>query len=421
MFKVVAFYTKDTPYEGEIQNLITSMKKYKIPYIIKAIESRGNWVLNAGAKPELLMDILHEVDHDIVYVDADAVFMKYPVYFDKCKADIALHRRGGKEVLSGTIFIKNNAEAMRVISAWVGRQREKPYLWDQKTLSEVLKEYRGRFKFEDLPAEYTKIFDKMKEIKDPVIVHNQASRRFKKHIKIGKPGGRKMIHGHQARVMSDGTIYFPRVTKQLENLLARDYVRLPNQNRFFEKHSGDSKHFADIAHIFKNKPVYICGKGPSLDRVTADIFKDSSPILCINEAIRHIEKLGLPNPIFAVQQDHGIKDNARPTRGGGIFVSFRARRAYDNFPDKYIFYPEHYKCGRTTLTVLIAMNIAASLGSTRFRMIAFDGALKKNTNYAKCVPYPPTTAGDPKRFYNHGLRIQRLAEDKNIPLVFLEV
>lgn len=420
MFKVVAFYTKDTPYENEIEILKASLKKHKIPHIIKGIESRGNWVLNAGAKPDFLLDILNDVDHDILYVDADAEFTCYPTIFDDLQADIALHKRNGTEVLSGTIFIKNRNEAKAVISAWAAEQRRKPFLWDQKTLATILKAMENDFDFYELPAEYTKIFDKMKDVQNPIIIHNQASRRFKKMIKK-KP--RKLhvdINGHRGRVMSDGTIYFPRLNNQLLKDLKRDYIRLPNQNRFFKKYQGDSKSFSSIESQFRGRPVYIIGKGPSLDRVSEDVFRDDSPILCINEAIKHVETLDLSNPLYAVQQDHQLKNGCLPARGG-IFVSYRARRAYDDFEDKYVFYPEHFNCCRTTLTVLVAMRIASSLGSTRYRMLAFDGALKKDTRYASCVPYKSTSGGKPERFYNHGLRIQALADRLRIPLAFIEL
>ena len=47
-------------------------------------------------------------------------------------------------------------------------------MWDQKTLEHVL---QGHFTL--LPGEYCKIFDRMQEITDPVIVHYQHSRKIR--------------------------------------------------------------------------------------------------------------------------------------------------------------------------------------------------------------------------------------------------
>ena len=124
---------------------------------------------------------------DIVYVDVDAEFLAYPKLFDNwttlCYVDVGVYvfdrscytkSAKGFEVLSGTIFLKNNDKVRGILTEWETLQKLNPKTWDQKTLEQVLKG-----KFTTLPGEYCKIFDRMQEIKDPVIVHYQHSRKVR--------------------------------------------------------------------------------------------------------------------------------------------------------------------------------------------------------------------------------------------------
>lgn len=418
MFKVFSYFTKGTPYENEAQKLIDSLNKFEIPRIIQPVESRGSWIQNVAMKPQLLLDILHDVDHDILYVDADAEFLQYPKMIDKLTSHIALHKRKGTEVLSGTIFIKNENPALELISDWVSLQRQHPLTWDQKTLAMALKRKNSRLVFEQLPASYTKIFDKMEEVKHPVIVHNQASRRYKRVVqtKDTKFDTPEVLFGRRVRIQDDGTIYIPRVTKDIERKMSKNYVKINNENRWYPK-SKDVKDVIDeIKPYFNGKVVHLVAKGPSLDKITADRFKDGNPIICTNEAIHKIEELDIQNPVFCVQQDHQLKDTCTPSRGI-LLVSFRARRAYEDFDRKYVYYPEIFGGCRTTLSALMGIKIARTYGCTGFKLHAFDAATKGDTGYSESIPYPPSKGGDPKRFLSHRARLE--AAMKNLDYEFI--
>ena len=122
----------------------------------------------------------------IVYVDCDAVFLMYPALFDILDCDVAAFefdrtfyygkKHNGKELLSGTLFFKNTDQVRGLISRWEDRCKERPGDWDQRSLQYVIKE-----DFFRLPAEYCTIIDTMKEIKSPVILHYQASRKVRKN------------------------------------------------------------------------------------------------------------------------------------------------------------------------------------------------------------------------------------------------
>ena len=181
-FTVVSFYTEQTPYEREVANLIASLDKLGIRYRVRGVKSQGSWEKNCQYKAEYIMDALTSMDTDIVWVDADAVVVKYPLLFDDLACDIAYHYlENRRELLSGTLFFRNNDNARSLVDKWIKVNRTNSR-WDQKNLQEVV-EADAEIRKLILPAEYCKIYDnKLQAVTDPVITHYQASRRFKKLI-----------------------------------------------------------------------------------------------------------------------------------------------------------------------------------------------------------------------------------------------
>lgn len=181
MFIVVGYYTKDTLYEQQAERFMASLLEYKIPCHVKAIDNLGDWHKNTSYKPTFIRECMAIFpDLDIVYVDCDAEFMSYPDLFDTLDCNIAVHyfdrkhhgrHCSGFEILSGTIFLKNNNEMRALVEKWEARCKHRPYIWDQKNLAAVIgKDYYN------LPEEYCTINITMGHVKEPVIVHYQASR-----------------------------------------------------------------------------------------------------------------------------------------------------------------------------------------------------------------------------------------------------
>jgi len=192
-FIVVSYYTTDTLYEERAKAFRKSLLRYHIPFYIEEIESLGKWEDNINYKPTFLkqmMDKFAPKNTAVVWVDCDAVFHSYPILFDKLESDFAIHvwkrpPRRKEEMLSGTIFVGNTKRARDILDRWEQecknrmskkhpRSREQ---WDQQALAAVLEESE----FEELPGEYCKIFDRMSEIRWPVIEHHQASRIVRKN------------------------------------------------------------------------------------------------------------------------------------------------------------------------------------------------------------------------------------------------
>ena len=183
---IVGYYTKDTIYEEKAQIFIKSLNKFTIPYDVVGIDNRGDWYKNTCYKPTFLKEMLcKHFPISIVYVDVDAEFMRYPELFDTLDCNIGAHEfdrscysksHKGKEMLSGTVFLKNNDAVYTIVERWEAECKANPMRWDQKSLEKVLD---GHYSL--LPGEYCKIWDRMKFITKPIIVHYQASREVRRN------------------------------------------------------------------------------------------------------------------------------------------------------------------------------------------------------------------------------------------------
>ena len=190
-YVVVAYYTYDTLYEDKVKTLQASLESFAIPNVIEGISNLGSWNKNTCHKPTFIKHMMIKYrDKNIVYVDCDAEFFRYPILFDTLDCNIGVHvfdrllyrRKGveGTEVLSGTIFLKNNQEVFDLVSNWEAECKRNPSVWDQKSLQKILRK-KGDNYYYNLPPEYCKIFDRMTDVSDPVIVHYQCSRIVRKN------------------------------------------------------------------------------------------------------------------------------------------------------------------------------------------------------------------------------------------------
>lgn len=187
--KVVSFYTKDTPYEEEVQNLIESCKKYEVDYYVEPVKNLGKWEWNCGQKPRVLYNALKKFPNEnLFYVDADAVFkrkpnwshfkdMEYPAFaWFKWQSD----KGEVTELLSGSIYIPNNEYSEKLLVVWTLRQNQNRDEWDQRVLQQIVETHEVQNY--PLPLEWCKVKEYMKSIDEPYIEHYQASRRYKDNI-----------------------------------------------------------------------------------------------------------------------------------------------------------------------------------------------------------------------------------------------
>ena len=193
---VVGYYTLNTPYEEEAQNLIRSLNKLGVNHDVIGVKTLGNWQANTRFKAGFVLDMLTKwPNHRLLYVDCDAVVHRMPNLFKKYKCDIAVRwqdfRWRKNECLSGTIYMENNERTKRICELWrdinvkEGDKSTRMEQWNLDTVINQMKDEDPQFTYKNLPPEYTMIFDSMRGMYPnivPVIEHFQASRRFRNDV-----------------------------------------------------------------------------------------------------------------------------------------------------------------------------------------------------------------------------------------------
>jgi hypothetical protein len=186
----VSYYTKDTGYEKEVVRFRDSIWKHFLRNEIKAIDDLGTWIQNVQYKANFLKEmLLKHPGRPVVWVDCDAEIKSDPILFNNIRESFACHFRKRThrtqyideqgELLSGTLYFKNNKKSLKLINLWIEENERAPNMWDQQTLRRAWNRWDGSTC--KLPAEYCCIFDSPeRRVKEPVIEHFQASRRYKK-------------------------------------------------------------------------------------------------------------------------------------------------------------------------------------------------------------------------------------------------
>jgi hypothetical protein len=188
-FLTIAYFTKGNQYEKLSENLSQSCSQFRIPLHLKPIENLGTWEKNTHFKANFILDCLSKFNQNLVYVDVDAVFRDYPILFETIDCDVAYRTENFRwrknEALSGTIFLRNNDRTKTFVQKWIETNRiikaskTDPDTWEQRNMQRALEVCKD-VKYENLPPEYTFIFDHSKRIYPeviPVIEHFQASRK----------------------------------------------------------------------------------------------------------------------------------------------------------------------------------------------------------------------------------------------------
>ncbi len=193
---VVSYYTKGTPYEEEVEFLRKSCQEFGIECYIEGVENRGSWEENCAYKAYFMREMMQRFRRPLLWVDADAVFLR-PLVFEECMfADLALIRikedQGDRFcVYSGTVYVNGTEGGIKGLDLWChysDKIRKEtgiaPPFMDQISLHMVLLA-KPSIQIEPLPLKYGKIFDKDVEGVDEsnvMIEQRQASRRFKNKV-----------------------------------------------------------------------------------------------------------------------------------------------------------------------------------------------------------------------------------------------
>jgi len=190
----VNYYTLDTGYEQEVKNLIQSCEKLSLETDFVGIDSKGSWEHNCCHKPQFLLKMLEKHKRPIVWIDADAVILKKPLFFDSLECDIALRiyddlpLEHPSKVNTATVYLQNTEQVKELLKLWEARchyvlENKIGGSWDQSALRDVLFQEGSPITVKPLPDSYCTIYDKkITPLENAVILQYQASRLFKKVI-----------------------------------------------------------------------------------------------------------------------------------------------------------------------------------------------------------------------------------------------
>lgn len=197
---LISYYT---PNYEEPYKMYLKPSLEKLPSIPTHIEillkDFNNWEQATNYKPKFIQKCLEVYDCDLVITDVDSTINKYPILFtalsDEYKGhDIAIHNfqwqshygrssdKGKSEMLSGTLYLKNNDKIKELVRLWI--ENLMSFSWEQKALEKALKQM-PEIKIYNLPRSYCYINSCPPNInngqvavpiKDPIISHYQYSR-----------------------------------------------------------------------------------------------------------------------------------------------------------------------------------------------------------------------------------------------------
>lgn len=403
----IAYYTAGTPYEIEVENLRRSLIQFDIKHDIMSYENRGSWVANCGIKPEFCLAMMERYPGEILmYVDADAVVKRPPVFVQDFKGDMAVHYRKRRELLSGTLVLKSTPRMKELMQRWVEYQKLNPLMWDQKTLYQVLQEPQWRdLEIKELPASYIKIFDAKDMGKNPVIEHYQASRRFKQRVTLKQalPAG--------VRVAADGSLFLARAKSHLITWLDARFQRIGKELRWMPQQLGMSDVCDGVLDGAGYSSIgYIVGKGPSLDRLsTRDFDDDEGPVIALNEAITVVQELQLPNQLFSII-DPPLKDRIEVDPNVTILSNVETGW-YHGHKIRLTYSTIGLGLTKTSLTGLIAIGILKKMAVKKIVMLCFDACMGGELEYAKSVGYSAERGGPLTRFKKHRSRFNGALAD----------
>jgi hypothetical protein len=193
MIKYISFYT-DGHYADIIEKYFhPSVVKFNLPYQIYRRPNLHDWLKNGKYKTEIILEALKSTTDDIVFLDADAEIRCFPelLYHIPEEYNIAVHAfdwfkfwrnkegQTKREILTGTIYLRNNEETIKFVEEW-NKLNQESQEWGQRILQKLLEQ--NKIKYYNLPFEYCRILRGKGGITSTdVIVQHQASREGKRN------------------------------------------------------------------------------------------------------------------------------------------------------------------------------------------------------------------------------------------------
>lgn len=192
----ISYYTTGVYEQVMNQYLLPSLQKWKLKYDVAEVRDLGSWQKNTGFKSKYIRAMLLEYKEDVCFLDADATIEDYPemLFHIPDDFDIAIHLldwqlfwrnkpdQDQRELLSGTMVVKYNERTLKLLDKWIQQVEIQSSVKEQKVLEGIVLN-NARYNVFDLPPAYCAIkkFDGTipEYIGKPIIIHHQASRKYK--------------------------------------------------------------------------------------------------------------------------------------------------------------------------------------------------------------------------------------------------
>ena len=158
-----------------------------------------------------------------------------------------------------------------------------------------------------------------------------------------------------------------------------------------------------IKNSFKNIPVIIVGKGPSLDNLRPNMIPEDCIVFLCNDAY---SKLDVPNQKFGIQMDMsmlGIYNDPDINR----IITPSVLKYYNMYSNTFMLTQTLLKIHRICPVGQLACYAANWIGCSPIILIGFDGAFGGSCDYAKKIGYPSKRGGAPLRFRKHKAYIEK--------------
>lgn len=127
----------------------------------------------------------------------------------------------------------------------------------------------------------------------------------------------------------------------------------------------------NLKNIHNGQPIYIVGKGGSLNNINQNQIAKNGVIITLNEAITKIESLNLPNKIYSLQKDIYTTPVKQTTT--------LLLHTHESIPLHQGGLPEHLKFDNLELgldvisfSALTAIQIGKLMGGAKFYLVSFD-------------------------------------------------
>lgn len=183
---VVSYFT-DAIYMREAFELLRSCQALHLDFLIEKVPDQGSWEANTHHKPTYLLEVHKRYpERNLLWVDADGRMRQAPTLLSGLQCEVAYHVWRGKQVASGTVFLRSSAVRAALLQKWIDECAKHVELDDQTNLGRAVS--GGGFDLCVLPVEYCWIYDINPDTgvrgpmphSTPVIEHLQASRMTRK-------------------------------------------------------------------------------------------------------------------------------------------------------------------------------------------------------------------------------------------------